>query len=97
MHVEATSTFQRRFNLLLFDVDTTSKCNAEATSTIRRRFLNVEKTSNSQCRFRLRFQLFFDVYSTTCSDIVSTLFQRRFAGWARCGAKKCLATLTCYN
>jgi hypothetical protein len=46
-----------------------------------RRFPDVETTSISQRRFRLRFQPFFDVDSTTSSDVVSTLFRRRFAGW----------------
>ena len=49
--------------------------------SMRCRLLYVETTSISQRRLHLRFQPLFDVDSTTCSDVVSTSFQRRFAGW----------------
>ena len=67
-NVETTSIFRRRSDVDYY----TSK---------QRRYLNVETTSLSQRRFHLCFQPLFDVDSTTCSDVVSTSFRRRFAGW----------------
>ena len=97
MYVEMTSTFQRR-SICIFNRYSTlirrRKRNVETTSIFRRRsdvdyytskqrrYLNVETTSISQRRFHLRFQPLFDVDSTTCSDVDSTSFRRRFAGWA---------------